>query len=220
MYTHNKKTQSLKDFFQSLFHGIKFFSCIIALFSSALLAFGLYNIHSLSGVTEGGVLGLTLLLEYWFAISPAVSGMILNVICYFLGWKFLGRIFIIYSFIASAGFSLSYKIYENFDPLFPQLADMPLLAAILGALFVGVSAGLCVRIGGAPGGDDALAMSISRIFHIDIQWAYLLCDLIVLLLSLSYIPMHRIAYSLLTVTLSGQIIGLMQKRNRISGSSA
>ena len=34
-----------------------------------------YNIHSMSNVTEGGILGLTLLLEYWFGISPSVSGM-------------------------------------------------------------------------------------------------------------------------------------------------
>ena len=34
-------------------------------------------------------------------------------------------------------------------------------------------------------------------------------DLTVLLLSLSYIPLGRIAYSLLTVILSGQLIGLV-----------
>ena len=38
-----------------------------------------------------------------------------------------------------------------------------------------------------------------------------ICDLVVLVLSLSYIPIHRISYSLLTVVLSGQIIGWMQK---------
>ena len=37
-------------------------SCAFALLGSAILAFGLYNVHSFSGVTEGGVLGLTLLL--------------------------------------------------------------------------------------------------------------------------------------------------------------
>ena len=45
---------------KSYFEDIKLSSCIIAFFSSAMLAFGLYNIHSLSGVTEGGILGLTL----------------------------------------------------------------------------------------------------------------------------------------------------------------
>ena len=62
-------------------------NCMLALFGSALLAFGLYNVHSLSGVTEGGVLGMTLLLEHWFDISPAITGVLLNVLCYVLGWR-------------------------------------------------------------------------------------------------------------------------------------
>ena len=32
--------------------------CVIAFFASALQAFGMYNIHALSGVTEGGIYGL------------------------------------------------------------------------------------------------------------------------------------------------------------------
>ena len=196
---------------KSYFEEIRLSSCIIAFFSSAMLTFGLYNIHSLSGVTEGGILGLTLLLEHWFGISPSISGMVLNLLCYLMGWKFLGRKFIIYSIAAATGFSISYRIFELFDPLFPQLAERPLAAAILGAVFVGVSAGICVRVGGAPGGDDALAMSIARVTHMDIRWVYLLCDLVVLVLSLSYIPVQRIAYSFLTVILSGQIIGIVQK---------
>lgn len=187
------------------------FSIITVFFSSGLLAFGLYHVHSLSGVTEGGILGLTLLLEHWFQISPSASGMILNFICYAIGWKLLGKKFIFLSFIATAGFSITYRICEFFPPVFPQLAQMPLLAAVLGAAFVGVSVGLCVRAGGAPTGDDALAMSISRVTHLNIEWIYLASDLIVLVLSLSYIPLNKIMYSLLTVILSGQIIGFIQK---------
>ena len=186
-------------------------ACLINLLGSAILAFGLYNIHSLSGVTEGGILGLTLLLQHWLHISPAVSGFILNFACYLLGWRILGGRFIVYSFVAGGGFSVFYAIFERFPPLWPQLASMPLLGAVLGALFVGVGIGLSVRTGGAPGGDDALAMALGSIFHQPIERIYLLSDLTVLALSLSYIPPYRLACSLLTVVLSGQIIGLMQR---------
>ena len=71
--------------------------------------------------------------------------------------------------------------------------------------------GLCVRVGGAPGGDDALAMSISHMTGWKIQWVYLMTDLIVLGLSISYIPLTRIGYSILTVILSGQIVGILQR---------
>ena len=183
---------------------------LMCLIGSAILSFGLYNIHALSGVTEGGILGMTLLLHYWFNISPAVSGFVMNAVCYLIGWKSLGKNFVAYSIVAGGGFSLFYAFFEKFPPLWPQLAKMPFLASLLGALFVGVGIGLCVRAGGAPGGDDALAMVISNATKTDIRWAYLASDLIVLLLSLSYLDFTRITLSLLTVILSGQIIGIMQ----------
>ena len=86
------------------------------------------------------------------------------------------------------------------------------LAALLGAMFIGIGAGLCVRAGGATCGDDALAMSLSHRFGVKIQWVYLVSDLLVLGLSLSYIPIRRIGYSLLTVILSGQLVGLFQTK--------
>ena len=193
---------------------LKPISCAVALFSSAFLAFGLYHVHSFSGVTEGGVLGMTLLLEHWLHISPAVSGFVMNAVCYAAGWRLLGRPCIGYSAVAAAGFSLAYKIFEQFPPLWPGLADLPLAASVLGAVFVGVGAGLCVRVGGATGGDDALAMCLARVTGWDIQWIYLLSDFSVLALSVSYIPLERIGWSVLTVVLSGQIIGVIQKVKR------
>lgn len=193
------------------FPEIKLSSTVLALAGSAILAFGLYNIHALSGVTEGGVLGLTLFFHHWFNWSPAVTGFVMNALCYFIGWRTLGREFILYSIIAGGGFSLFYAVAEQFPPVYPAIAEHPLAAAVLGAAFVGVGVGLAVRAGGAPSGDDALAMSVSHAAKIGIQWVYLASDLTVLALSLTYIPLNRILYSLLTVVLSGQIIGWIQK---------
>ena len=54
-------------------------------------------------------------------------------------------------------------------------------------------------------------MSISHLTGVGIEKVYLVSDLIVLGLSISYIPMARIGYSLITVILSGQIIGVVQR---------
>lgn len=192
---------------------LKVSNCLVLLVGSLIQAIGIYNIHALSNVTEGGVLGLTLLLRYWFHISPAITSLVLNLVCYAIGWRTLGKEFISYSFLSICAYSVSYGILEHFPPIWPEIAEFPLLAAIVGALFIGIGAGLCVRAGGATAGDDALAMSFSHLFHWPIERVYLISDLTVLLLSMSYISVYRIAYSLLTVILSGQIIGLIQKIN-------
>ena len=190
---------------------IKVKNILLLFFASAFQAFGMYHIHALADITEGGVLGATLLLEHWLHISPAISSFMMNAICFALGFRILGKKFIASSAIAALGYSIGYGLWEQFPPLWPQLVQYPLLAAILGALFIGIGAGLCVRSGGATCGDDALAMSLSHVTRIPIQWVYLISDLTVLLLSLSYIPLSRILFSLITVTLSGQIIGWIQQ---------
>lgn len=186
-------------------------SCATALLGSAILAFGLYHIHSFSAVTEGGQLGLVLLLRHWFSISPALSGLIINIICYLIGWKTLGTTFIGYSAVCGIGFSATYWLCEQFPPLWSALVSYPLLASLLGALFVGVGTGLCVRVGGAPSGDDALAMSLNRITGWKIEYLYLVSDFTVLGLSLTYIPLARIGYSVLSVILSSCLVGFIQR---------
>ena len=192
-------------------HDVTWRDVALILSGGLILAFGLYHIHALSGITEGGVLGMSLLLRHWFGISPAVSGFVLSALCYVLGIRVLGKRFLLCSAIAVCSYCGFYAVLEQFPPLWPEIGRNPLAAALLGAVFVGVGVGLCVRGGGAPTGDDALAMSLSRKLRCQIQWIYLCSDLLVLLLSLSYLPFGRVLCSLLSVILSGQIIGFVTK---------
>ena len=194
-----------------IFSKITLKGCLLAALGSIILAFGLYNVHSFSKVTEGGILGLELLFDHWFNISPAVSGLVMNAVCYIIGLALLGGDFIIYSLVSGGLFSLSYAIFELFPPIYPDIGKYPLLAAVLGAVFVGVGVGISVRSGGAPGGDDALALSLSKITKLKIEWIYFIFDISVLGLSLSYIPLKRILFSLLSVLISSKLVGIIQR---------
>ena len=189
---------------------------ILVLAGSLIQAVGICNIHAYSEVTEGGGLGLTLLIYHWTGISPAITTLLLNAGCYLLGWRMLGKTFLAYSAVSVCCYSLCYSLLERFAPLWPGLIASPLWCALLGAVFVGVGAGLSVLGGGAPAADDALAMSLNKRYGWNIQNIYLVSDLAVLLISLTYIPFRRIAYSLLTVILSGQIVGWIQRLEKKS----
>lgn len=171
-----------------------------------ILAFGLYNIHSRCAISEGGVLGATLLIRYWLGISPAVSSVILDGACFIFGIYVLGWGFLRDSIIAAGLFSGWYAIFEYVGPLLPDYSESPVKAAVLGAVFVGVGTGLAVINGGAAGGDDALALSFNRLYKVPMALVYFTTDVTVLLLSLTYIPVHKIMYSLLSVILSSVVI--------------
>lgn len=178
---------------------------------AAIGSFGIHYIHRQSDITEGGVLGMMLLVNHWLGLSPAILTPIMDIACYALAFKFLGFGFIKWSAVSTLFVGAFFKLWESLPPFFPSLIAQPLLAAVLGAAFVGVGVGILVRQGGSGGGDDALALTIARLTRWPLARAYLITDLTVLALSLSYIPVRRIVFSLITVTLSSLIIDRLQR---------
>ena len=201
---------------KKLMDGLAFKKILLILLGAMICTFGIHNIHQRTNITEGGVIGLMLLVEHWLKISPAYITPILDITCYLLAFKFLGGNFIKTSIIATMFVSGFYKIWELFPPMLPDLSAHPLIASVLGGIFVGVGVGLIVRQGGSSGGDDALALTISHISHWKLSRSYLFTDVVVLLLSLTYIPVMRIVFSLITVTISSYLIDWIKEYENVN----
>ena len=169
---------------------------------TTILSFGIYNIHRRAAITKGGVIGLVLLLDHWLRIPASISSPLLDFLSYALAFRFLGWKFVLMAGISSISLAGFYRLWESFPPMLPDLSAYPLVASILGGMFVGIGVGIIVRQGGSSGGDDALALSAS----------YLFTDLVVLGASLSYISPRRIAYSIVTVTISSYLIDFVARR--------
>lgn len=189
-----------------LVEGLTAKQILLIMLGAMIATLGIHNIHQRVNITEGGVIGLMLLVENWLHISPAYITPVLDVACYILAARYLGANFIKISVISTLFVSAFYKIWEQLPFMLPDLSAHPLVAALVGGLFVGVGVGLIIRQGGSSGGDDALALAISHVSGWRLSRAYLFTDVVVLLASLSYIPPVKIAYSLVTVTVSSYVI--------------
>lgn len=201
-----------------LAEGLTVKGILLIMLGAMISSFGIYNIHQRTDVTEGGVLGMMLLIEHWLGVSPAYITPVLDLACYALAFKFLGGRFIRISAISTLCVSCFFKLWEQFPPMLPDLSEYPLIASVSGAIFVGVGVGLIIRQGGSAGGDDALALTISHVFRWRLSRCYLFTDLVVLGLSLTYIPVMRIAYSLLSVMLSSYLVDWVQSAGRSKAS--
>lgn len=201
----------LKTLLNKLTSGLTPRSIITIIIGAAICSFGIHNIHQRTMITEGGIFGLMLLIEHWLHISPSYITPILDLACYAMAFRFLGFKFIRTSLISTLFISGFYKLWEAFAPMLPDLTNYPLIAAVAGGLFVGVGVGLIVRCGGSAGGDDALALTIAKVTKWRLSRAYLFTDVTVLVLSLSYIPLRRIIFSLLTVTISSYLIDIIKE---------
>lgn len=169
---------------------------------SFLLAFGITCIHEPAKITEGGILGLILILKNQFGFTPALVAIGLNVLSYLLAYRLIGKKFILISAVSVIPFSFFLWLFRWLPLELSWLASHPLLASISAGLIVGLGVGLVIQQGGSTGGDDALAFSLTKVTGLGLGWTYFLCDLVILGLSLTYLPIRQIGYSVLTVAVS------------------
>ncbi|WP_234248619.1 YitT family protein [Paraclostridium bifermentans] len=176
---------------------------------ATILAFGSYNFNYQNSVTEGGVLGLLLLIKNVFDISPSLTSLVIDLSLFALGTKFFGKKFLLYSMLSTFTFSTMYNTFERIGFLVPNLEHNMLLASILAGIGVGIGVGLVVRGGGASGGDDVIALIGNKFTPLKVNHIYLISDGIVLFLSLVYLDFKQIVFSLIAVTISGKIISII-----------
>ena len=186
-------------------------SILLIMIGATILSFGSYNFNYQNNVTEGGVLGLLLLLQHVFNISPSVTSLVIDFSLFAIGSKFFGKKFLLYSILSTTTFSSTYKIWEKIGFLDPSYTNNMLIASILAGIGVGIGVGLVVRGGGASGGDDVIALLGNKLLKLKVNHVYLVTDAIVLLMSLVYLDIKQVFFSIIAVTISGKIISILYK---------
>ena len=186
-------------------------SIILIIIGATILSFGSYNFNYQNNITEGGVLGLLLLMQHVFNISPSITSVVIDFTLFAIGSKFFGKKFLLYSILSTVTFSTTYKIWESIGFLVPSFTNDMLIGSILAGISVGIGVGLVVRGGGASGGDDVIALLGNKFLKLKVNHVYLITDATVLLMSLIYLDINQIFYSMIAVTISGKIISIIYK---------
>lgn len=186
-------------------------SIILIIIGATILSFGSYNFNYQNNITEGGVLGLLLLMQHVFNISPSITSVVIDFSLFAIGSKFFGKKFLLYSILSTVTFSTTYNIWESIGFLVPSFTNNMLIGSILAGIGVGIGVGLVVRGGGASGGDDVIALLSNKLLKLKVNHVYLITDATVLLMSLIYLDINQIFYSMIAVTISGKIISIIYK---------
>ncbi|MNW57025.1 hypothetical protein D3C74_347930 [compost metagenome] len=178
----------------------------VILSGTLLLAFTYYHINYQNHLTEGGVVGLSLLGKYVLGISPSLSILILDIPVLLIAMIFKGRAFVLNTFISVGAFTVFYSLMERYSGWVINLQDNLPLAALLSGVLTGLGAGMVLRGGGASGGDDILSLLISEWKGIKVGTVFILMDVIVLALSLFYMPLKETLYTVIAVVVAGYVI--------------
>lgn len=154
-------------------------------------------------LSEGGILGLTVVAHYLFEWSPGVVNFVLNMTLVLVGYKFLEKRTIIYTIITIFSSSVILFLTENVGR---RLTNDTLLAAIFAGLLVGIGLGLIFRAGGTNGGTTIIARMLNQFLGWSIGKGMLIIDVIVVGGSVLIIGLDKSMYTLISVYLGAKAI--------------
>ena len=184
---------------------------LFIILGSIIVAFAVSTIHSKTELTEGGLIGIELLMLNWFNISPSITAICIDGIFYIIGFLILNKKFRLNAIIGTLTYSIAYYFFDYLNILLP-ITNNILVSAIIGGILVGVGSGIVVRHIGACGGDDSLALILNKLIKLPLFFCYYVVDIIVILLSLSYLNIKYVPYSLLTAFISSLVIDFVSRK--------
>lgn len=124
-------------------------------------------------VVTGGVTGIGMLISYATGgVFPSWAFIVIaNTPLLILAFKYLHIRFTIYTLLMTVLFSVELAIFGNLN--LPQLFDTSVpawrvVSVIFGAVTMGVSGGMIVRLGGSTGGMDIISLLLNHKYSISI----------------------------------------------------
>ncbi|MFP7297161.1 YitT family protein [Neobacillus niacini] len=175
----------------------------LILLGAFLFAVGVNYFTIPNTLSEGGILGITIITHYLFHWSPGVVNFVLNAALLGIGYKYFDKRTMVYTIISIAASSGFLYLTEDIGR---QLTEDTFLAAIFAGLLVGAGLGLIFRTGGTSGGSTILA----RLTHQWLGWSIgkgmLVFDIVVVLGSVLIIGVEKTMYTLLVVFIGAKAI--------------
>lgn len=155
--------------------------------------FGLRGFLIPNHLIDGGVMGISLLINKETGISLSLLIIVINLPFILLGWHQISKIFSIKSIIAISLLALVVAILP-----YPHVTEDKLLVAVFGGFFIGAGIGLCIRGGGVIDGTEVLAIFLSKKRSLSVGDLILLFNLIIFSVAILLLPIATALYSILT----------------------
>ena len=125
---------------------------------AVIAAFGLEEFLIPNNVIDGGIVGVSIMMETITGMSMGVFLVLLNIPFLFMGYKQIGKNFAIATLVAICFLAVWSEI---FDPL-EKVTDDPFLAAIFGGIIDGIGVGMIIRAGGSLDGTEIVAIIMDK----------------------------------------------------------
>ena len=155
VYAVNKTKQKIGQNRKTSFYIKKYLMIFVG---AVIAAFGLEEFLIPNNVIDGGIVGISIMLETITGMSLGVFLVLLNIPFLFMGYKQIGKNFAIATLVAICFLAVWSEIFEPLQ----KVTDDPFLAAIFGGIIDGLGVGLIIRAGGSLDGTEIVAIIMDK----------------------------------------------------------
>jgi uncharacterized membrane-anchored protein YitT (DUF2179 family) len=133
------------------------------LLGASLAAFSIERLLIPNQMIDGGIIGVSLILDYlisdkWSFLNFATLVILLNAPFMYFGYKQIGKTFMLSSIIGIIFLAVAERFFHHFAPLTKE----PILATVFGGLALGLGVGLVIRHGGSLDGTEILGILLTK----------------------------------------------------------
>lgn len=186
---------------------------IVICAASALFAVNIKTFVSTGGLYPGGASGLTILIQsicrmfFGIQIPYTPVNLLLNAIPVYIGFRFIGKKFTLYS-------CLSILVTSIMTDIIPDIAvtyDI-LLISIFGGIIGGFAISQCLSMNATTGGTDFISIYLSEKRGVD-AWNFILAfNVVIIMVAGLLFGFDKALYSIIYQYTSTQVLHMLYKR--------
>ena len=169
---------------------------------AAASAYALECILVPNTILDGGVNGISIILNIIFGWRLSILIPLINVPFLYIGYKNLGGKFLFKALYSIIVFSILLEVFHHFDVLTYNI----LLSTIYGSLLLGLGVGVIIRAGGCLDGTESLGIVISKNTNISVGQFVLICNAVIFTVAGYFFGVDRALYSLLAYFITSKIV--------------
>lgn len=171
-------------------------------FGSVLAAFALETFLIPNTILDGGVTGISIIVSKLTDLPVSGLVLILNIPFIYIGYKSLGKEFLMSAVYSMILFSLSLSVFQYIEPVTEQM----LLATVYGGILLGIGVGIVLRYGGCVDGTESVALVISKKTTFSVGQIVLIFNIVIFSVAGAIFGIDRAMYSLLTYFITSKVI--------------
>lgn len=176
---------------------------LVVILSDFMGSISVNNFLTPAHILAGGITGVSQIIHhYWGAIGLGTMFFIFNIPLFLLGYRYLGRKFIVLTGIAIVGFS----VFTDLIHIHFATPRDPLLMGLYGGVLGGLSSGFVIRAGGSMGGTDILSLVVHRLSGRSVGSTGFILNAVVVVLSMFVFGIPAGMYTLVSMFASARVI--------------